>query len=140
MKFFAVLFATLFATAVSAQTGEAFVQQLGASSPNSAMQAGSFASLEQTGTRNEARIEQTGGSVARVDQSGTGNLLAGINALSGLGDGLTPTFQSDMSLLVLSQTGTDNQAFVHQDSGAYAEITQNGTGNAVQLLQSGSFY
>ena len=116
------------------------MRQLGAFAAPPVVQAGSFASLTQAGTRNEARIEQMGRATARLSQSGTDNLLAGFDGPSGLTGALLAAVQADASTLLLSQIGTGNQAFVHQDSGAYAQVTQDGTGNTVRLLQSGGFY
>ncbi len=96
----------------------------------------SVAQLSQSGTANAARIEQSAGSNATVVQSGSGNLLAGVEAMTGFGALSLAALQFDASTLLLSQIGTDNQAFVQQASGSYASVSQTGTGNTVTLIQN----
>ena len=62
-------------------------------------------------------------------------MLAGIDALTGLGALSAFALQMDASTLLLSQIGTDNRAFVAQAAGSFARIAQNGTGNTVTLIQ-----
>lgn len=134
MRFFALAFLFAFGARAQAQASEAYVMQIGSGRTASLTQFASIAQLSQFGTGNAARIEQTGGSYAQVFQTGSGNVLAGFDA-SGLAVLSAAAFQMDASTLLLSQSGTANQAFVQQASGSYASITQTGTGNSVTLIQ-----
>lgn len=137
MRLFAVSLLSLFGTTAFAQSGEVVVEQAGDGNVVSVLQTASFARIVQAGTENGARIDQTGGSTAEVVQTGTGNVLAGLDAARLGPDPLSAAFQSDESQLLLSQTGTGNVALVEQSAGAYASITQTGNHNTVTLLQSG---
>lgn len=136
MRVFALLILSFFGTTVAAQSSEAVLQQAGTLNVASIAQFTSIASLKQAGTSNVARIEQAAGSTAHILQTGTGNLLAGIETATGLGALLLHASQIESSTLLLSQIGTANMAFVQQASGSYASITQNGTGNSVTLIQN----
>jgi hypothetical protein len=133
------LLTSAFVTPVHAQSHEAFLQQVGgfnvATILQFSSQSSSYVSLSQTGDRNQARIEQTDGSRATITQNGDGNLLAGLDALRGFDDVVSGALQFDSSQLVLSQFGTDNRVFLEQAAGSRAQITQNGTGNTVTLIQ-----
>ena len=109
--------------------------QTGAGHTVSVTQFTSIARLSQFGTANAARIEQTAGSYAELVQNGSGNVLSGVDRLTGLGALSVAAFQMDASTLLLSQIGTDNQAFVQQAAGSFARIEQSGTGNSVTLIQ-----
>lgn len=139
MRLLGLLLLSLFGTSVSAQRSEAILTQVGAFNIAAITQFASVATLKQTGSANMAQIQQAAGSTAEIVQSGEGNVLAGFGAFLGPADLLSAAFQADASILMLSQNGTGNQAFVHQDTGAYAHITQSGTGNRVTLVQRGVF-
>jgi hypothetical protein len=136
MRLFALLLLSLFGTRVDAQSSEAILKQVGTFHVASITQFTSFASLQQLGTGNVARLEQAEGSSAQILQNGTGNLLAGIETSTGVGSTLLQASQIESSTLLLSQIGTDNLAFVQQASSSYASITQSGIGNTVTLIQN----
>ncbi len=95
------------------------------------------AHISQAGLGHRARLEQTGGSVADLDQDGVGHRLAGFNTV-GEPDADAFALQFDGSRLVLQQIGGMNsQAFVDQRDGSIASITQFGSDNAAYLIQSG---
>lgn len=141
MRSFVLLLVSFFASDSSAQSSEAFLEQVGtlnvASIAQFAAQNDAYASLKQVGEANQAWIEQTNGSTAYIEQRGNGNLLAGLDALRGLDGSLATALQFDSSHLVLSQFGTDNRVFLEQAAGSHAEITQRGSNNTVTLIQGG---
>lgn len=73
-------------------------------------------------------LDQSGGAVADIFQSGTGHLVAGL-------DGLSAALQTGAAELTVVQMGTDNRVFVEQAAGAYALVRQEGTGNTATILQ-----
>lgn len=80
--------------------------------------------------QNLVLLEQSGGAMAEILQSGSLNRLVGL-------DGVSAALSLDGSELFLMQTGTSNTALVQQSGSAYASITQTGTGNVATVSQTG---
>lgn len=120
----------------------ATIEQVGTLNLATVAQTASSVVLAQAGSSNEARIQQVGlgghtvalrqdgGSLADVVQTGDGNALVGPDGLA------SDATQTERSLLLLTQSGTENVALVHQSAGAYADLTQIGTGNAITAIQT----
>lgn len=136
MRVFVLFLIVSFGARADAQSSEARVVQYGPSNEARIVQASSLIQVTQTGGLNLARADQSEGSEATLLQDGTGNVFAGFDPLTELGDSAAAALQSGGSILFLIQTGIDNRAFIQQDGGAAARITQNGSGNTVTLRQS----
>ncbi len=137
-------FGLLLGGSVSAQSSEAFLQQVGQGNVATVTQMASEAFLLQNGIGNEVtldqvggghlvRLDQYGGSTAEITQTGLDNRLLG---LDGLLDPESVALQ-DASRLVLQQHGEGNLVLLQQAAGSYAHITQNGAGNTATIIQSG---
>lgn len=123
---------------VASAQNEATIQQVGTHHVVALQQfatgGGARALIEQAGTGHTIRLEQASGAFAEIVQSGTGNGLFGIS-LAGTGSILEAARSIQGATLLLMQSGMNNLAFVDQAAGAYASITQSGTGNTVTLIQ-----
>jgi len=123
-------------------TSVATIEQVGTLNLATVAQTASSVTLAQAGASNEAQIEQVGlgshtvalrqdgGSLASVLQMGEGNALVGMDGLA------SDAIQEEGSVLLLLQNGTENVALVHQSTGAYANLTQIGSGNTITAMQT----
>lgn len=115
-----------------ASGGSAYVTQIGDRDDATIVQsAPAYAAIDQNGDRNTAAIDQqgTGAASSRIGQTGNDNV--GRSSQDGAG----------RSLLELAQLGIGNQSSVTQMTAAgvnAATISQNGTGNQIQLSQNGT--
>ena len=135
------LSAGLLTSAASAQSSEAYVEQVGAQNEAAVTQVASAAFLVQAGLGNRAaieqagagghlvRLEQSGGSLADVLQTGAGNRLVGLAGPE------SAAVQLGASRFDLVQHGVGNAVALEQAAGAYARVTQVGTGNTATILQ-----
>lgn len=139
-------FGLLLGGAVSAQSSEAFLQQVGQENVATVTQMASEAFLLQSGIGNEVtlaqvgggghlvRLDQYGGSVAEITQTGLDNRLVGLDWLA---SAESAALQHDASRLVLEQHGEGNLVLLQQAAGGFAQITQNGTNNTATVIQTG---
>lgn len=142
MRLSLLLLGLLASSAASAQTSEAFVEQVGAGNRADLVQTASAAFLVQAGALNRAAVEQggagghlvrlsqAGGSSAEVVQTGWGNGLVGLAGHE------SAAVQLDASRLVLEQHGAGNVLALEQAAGAYAHVVQVGAGNTATIVQN----
>jgi hypothetical protein len=90
------------------------------------------AEIVQEGNDNAARLTQEGGAFADVDQFGDNNLLRGFEGPESAAQ------QGSGATLTLQQNGSENAAWVYQESNNTATITQNSTGDVAKVQQMGS--
>ena len=123
-------------------TSVATIEQVGTLNLATIAQTASSVTLAQAGASNKAQIEQVGSGNHRVTLRQNGGSLATAlqmgegNALDGLDGRGSTAIQREGSLLFLLQDGSENVARVHQSAGAYADLTQIGTGNTITAMQT----
>ncbi len=123
--------------------GEALISQSGVGGHIELTQyANDFADIAQTssdgsgGDGNVVRLEQDGGSSANISQSYAPSNPAdwGKNRLSGIGDEFSAATQTNGAQLNLTQEGSGNWLQLEQDGGI-ANVTQSGHGNQAIISQ-----